>query len=178
MSKEDKTYYIGFLGSFSDSDLLALFRFIRKMTDTPDVVQSEAIDFFGELEDICHFLVWSRFTDIVTSGIYPPCQLISLQVIVPYIAFEGVRDSPVFFPGSLLPCRTELWPLTLVAAIVTASTLDPCLIRSKVLSISDFFTQFTQFAFRWFTRLSPGIVLPRTSLHVTNPNKPFKINGF
>lgn len=72
MSKEDKTYYIGFLGSFSDSDLLALFRFIRKMTDTPDVVQSEAIDFFGELEDICHFLVWSRFTDIVTSGIYPP----------------------------------------------------------------------------------------------------------
>lgn len=133
MSKEDKTYYIGFLGSFSDSDLLALFRFIRKMTDTPDVVQSEAIDFFGELEDICHFLVWSRFTDIVTSRISPPlCQLISLQVIVPYIAFEGVRDSPVFLPGSLLPCRTELWPLTLVAAIVTAGTLDPCLIRSKV----------------------------------------------
>ncbi|MCB7337425.1 hypothetical protein LI010_25670 [Enterocloster aldenensis] len=72
MSKEDKTYYIGFLDSFSDSDLLALFRFIRKMTDTPDVVQSEAIDFFGELEDICHLLVWSRFRDIVTSGIYPP----------------------------------------------------------------------------------------------------------
>jgi len=95
MSKEDKTYYIGFLDSFSDSDLLALFRFIRKMTDTPDVVQSEAIDFFGELEDICHLLVWSRFRDIVTSGISPPpCQLISLQVIVPYIAFEGVRDSP------------------------------------------------------------------------------------
>lgn len=59
-------------------------------------------------------------------------------------------------------CRTELWPLTLVAAIVTVGTLDLCLIRSEVPAISDFFTQFTQFAFRWFIRLSPGIVLPRT----------------
>ena len=140
MSKEDKTYYIGFLGSFSDSDLLALFRFIRKMTDNPDVVQSEAIDFFGELEDICHFLVWSRFTDIVTAGIYPPICIMCRMLILPYAPYRVVGLCPDFRSG-IAPTLLHIFPflsdglfhpLQIYDKLNCSSALDPCLIRSKV----------------------------------------------
>ena len=49
MSKEDKTYYIGFLNSFSDSDLPALFRFIRKMTDTQMLFSLKRLISLGNL---------------------------------------------------------------------------------------------------------------------------------
>lgn len=61
MDEKEKEYWAKYMESLPDLALSRLHLFVRKMTDTPVVVESKAIDFFHDMEEICVYSICSRF---------------------------------------------------------------------------------------------------------------------
>ena len=61
MECEEANYWVNYMESLPDLALSRLHLFVRKMTDTPVVVESKAIDFFHDMEEICVYSICSRF---------------------------------------------------------------------------------------------------------------------
>lgn len=70
MDEKEKEYWAKYMESLPDLALSHLHLFVRKMTDTPAVVESGAVDFFSDMEDICVYSICSRFADAVPGAFY------------------------------------------------------------------------------------------------------------
>lgn len=70
MSENRKEYWFNFVSDLSDLSLVHDLLFIRKMLDSPEVVESCLLDFFGDLEDMYSREIFLRYARVVVSGTY------------------------------------------------------------------------------------------------------------